>query len=241
MDWRDEGILLSSRKHGETSVIIEVFTAEHGRHAGIVRGGVSRKLKPVLQPGSQVAVEWSARLEEHLGTYRVEPVQSRAASVMGDRLALEGMNALLAMVRFALPEREVIAGQYEAVVALADDLGTADWPARYVLWERELLGELGFGLDLTACAATGVQDGLAFVSPKTGRAVSSQGAGEWADRLLALPAFMIGGEAAQAGDVAQGLALTGYFLTHHFAVSLGKDSLPDARERFVRLIEKLSR
>ena len=153
MDWRDQGLLLSSRRHGETSVIIEVFTPEHGRHAGVVRGGASRKMAPVLQPGAQVDVEWRARLEDHLGTFRVEPVKSRAW-VMGDRLALAGLSAVCALLRFALPEREAHRELYRKTLILLDLLDQPEiWPLAYLNWELALAG--GDGLWSRSAAMRG--------------------------------------------------------------------------------------
>ncbi len=157
MEWRDQGALLSVRRHGETSAIIEVFTAAHGRHAGVVRGGTSRKIAPIMQPGAQLDVTWRARLDEHLGAFTVEPVRSRAAAVMSDRLALAGLNATCALLAFCLPEREPHPQLYHRTVALLDMLGqTEAWPLAYLRWELSLLDEMGFGLDLTRCAVTGV-------------------------------------------------------------------------------------
>jgi DNA repair protein RecO (recombination protein O) len=234
MDWRDHGILLSTRRHGETSAIIEVFTEEHGRHAGVVRGGASRKIAPILQPGAQLDVSWRARLEDHLGTYQVEPLRSRAAAVMGSRMALAGLNSVTGLLLFCLAERQALGPFYRRTEQLMDLLGQDDlWPLAYLRWELALLEEMGFGLDLSACAATGAREGLAYVSPKTGRAVSRAGAGEWAARLLPLPEVLLGrGEAGNA-EIAQGFALTGYFLRHKLAAELVHKPLPEARQRFV--------
>ncbi|WP_171125257.1 MULTISPECIES: DNA repair protein RecO [unclassified Ruegeria] len=234
MDWRDHGILLTSRRHGETSAIIEVFTEAHGRHAGVVRGGASRKISPILQPGAQLDVLWRARLEEHLGTFQVEPLRSRAAAAFSGRLALSGLNAVVALLSFSLPEREPHPGVYKQTEQLMDLLGQDEiWPLAYLRWELALLEELGFGLDFSACAVTGATEGLVFVSPKTGRAVSKQGAGEWADRLLPLPLCLKGEGTAPDSEIAQGLRTTGYFLEHHLAPSLGHNPLPEARARFI--------
>lgn len=238
MDWRDEGALLSVRKHGETSVIIEVFTAEHGRHAGVVRGGVSRKLTPILQPGGQLDVCWRARLEEHIGSFTVEPIKSRAL-VLANRTALAGLNAMTALLGFALPEREPHPVLYARTQSMLDLLGTNPaWPVAYLKWELALLDELGFGLDLDSCAVTGRKEGLAYVSPKSGRAVSLEGAGEWADRLLPLPAELLGVGNGRLEDVLEGLITTGHFLTHGVAHALGNRPLPEAR---ARLIDRLKR
>lgn len=238
MDWRDEGVLLSVRRHGETSSIIEVFTAAHGRHAGIVHGGASRKLAPLLQPGAQLDVTWRARLEEHLGSYGVEPLHSRAG-LMADRRALAGLNAVCALLGFLLPEREAHAALYGGTLRLLDRLGEpGDWALDYLRWELGLLEEMGYGLDLSRCAVTGARDDLAFVSPKTGRAVARDAAGEWADRLLPLPACLLGQGPATPGDVADGLRLTGYFLEHRLARDLGDRPLPEARRRLVALLTR---
>lgn len=240
IEWQDEGMVLSVRQHGESAVILDVFTKSHGRSAGVVRGGTSRKLKPVLQPGAQVSVTWSARLAEHLGAYKVEPVRSRAANVLGSRLALEGLNTLAALIAFSLPEREAMPDLYARTIAMADRLGDApDWLASYVAWEVELLSDLGFGLDFSECAATGRNDDLVFVSPKTGRAVSRTGAGEWANRLLILPPFLISERDADAPGIRDGLALTGHFLLGQVAAGLGKPALPEARDRLLRLVDRM--
>ncbi|MFG6561798.1 DNA repair protein RecO [Sulfitobacter sp. 1A15299] len=233
MEWRDQGILLSARRHGETSAIIEVFTPAQGRHAGVVRGGTSRKIAPSLQPGAQLDVAWRARLEDHIGAFTVEPLRSRAAVAMQDRLALAGLNAVTALLAFCLPEREPHPALYQRTEALLDMLGQGDvWPLAYLKWELRLLEEMGYALDLDACAVTGATEGLIYVSPKTGRAVSAKGAGEWADRLLPLPPVLRGG-AGNDAEVAQGLRTTGHFLTAHLARDLGGKPLPEARARFV--------
>ncbi|QYX58251.1 DNA repair protein RecO [Roseovarius sp. SCSIO 43702] len=240
MDWRDQGILLSVRPHGETSAIIEVLTREHGLHAGVVRGGVSRRMTPILQPGAELDLAWRARLEAHIGAFTVEPLSTSAAVAMGDRLALAGLNAVTALLRFSLPEREAHPRLYEKSRALLDMLGEPEhWPLAYLHWELALLDELGFGLDLTQCAVLGREaNDLSFVSPKSGRAVSRKGAGEWADRLLPLPRCLIEIGAAEAGELVQGFAVTGHFLAHHMAPEIVGRPLPDARQRFVDLVAR---
>ena len=239
MDWRDEGILLAVRPHGESSAIIETLTREHGRHAGLVRGARGAKLAPVLQPGTQLALEWRARLVEHLGHFRIEPVRSRAAAIMADRAALAALNAIGALLVTLLPEREPNEPVYHGTVALADALAEAawDWPARYARWELDLLTALGFGLDLASCGATGATEDLAYVSPRSGRAVSHEAGGAWADKLLPLPGFLIGPGAPTIGAVREALRLTGFFLEHRACPALGRDALPEARGRLVRLLE----
>ncbi|UWQ78805.1 DNA repair protein RecO [Leisingera sp. S132] len=239
MEWRDHGILLSVRRHGESSAIIDVFTEEHGRHAGVVRGGAGRRMAPVLQPGAQLDVSWRARLEDHLGSYHAEPLRSRAAAALSGRLALAGLNTVTALLSFCLPEREPHAGLYSRSEQLLDLLGNEDlWPLAYLRWEMALLEEMGFGLDLSACAVTGSRFGLAYVSPKTGRAVSREGAGDWADRLLPLPPVMLGLGDAEDAEIIQALRTTGHFLEAHLAPSLGNHPPPEARARLLDLLSR---
>ena len=226
--------MLSVRRHGETSAIVEIFTEEHGRHAGVVRGATSRKIAPTLQPGTQVAASWRARLEDHLGAFTLEPIKSRAASVMSGRLELAGLNAITSLLSFALPEREAHAPLYHRSIALLDLLGENEaWPLAYLHWELALLEEMGFGLDLSRCAVPGASEGLGYISPKSGRAVSEAGAGEWKERLLPLPACLLGLRQADKCDILQGFQSTGYFLTNWLAPALGDRSLPAARQRLI--------
>ena len=237
MEWRDEGALLGVRQHGETSAIIEVFTKDHGRHLGVVRGGVSRRIAPILQPGAQLDLTWRARLDAHIGAFTVEPLRSRAAAVMADRQALAALAALTALLAFALPEREPHPALYARSVALLDALGAAPgWREDYLRWELALLEELGFGLDLSRCAVTGATGDLIYVSPKSGAAVSRAGAGPWAERLLPLPPVLRGLPAGAPGELAEGLRTTGHFLQAWLAPALGDKPLPAARARLVALL-----
>ena len=240
MDWRDHGILLTARRHGESAAIIEVFTEAHGRHAGLLRGGAGRRLAPILQPGAQLDVAWRARLEEHLGSFTVEPLRSRAAAAMSGRLALAGLNAVTALLAFCLPEREPHPRLYRHSERLLDLLGQDEiWPLAYLNWEKALLEELGFGLDLSRCAVTGTTRDLCHVSPRSGRAVSREGAGRWADRLLPLPPCLRGEGPAPDRDVLRALATTGHFLEHRLAPALGHRPLPAARARFVETFARM--
>lgn len=239
MQWRDQGILLSARRHGENAAIIEMFTPTQGRHAGVVRGGTSRKIAPILQPGAQLDVSWRARLQEHIGAFTVEPVRSRAAIAMGDRMALAGLNTVTALLSFCLPEREPLPELYARTVSLLDMLEMQEvWPLAYLQWELRLLEDMGYALDLESCAVTGATQELRYVSPKSGRAVSAKGAGEWADRLLPLPQVLRGFMEADKGQVAQGFVTTGYFLENHLARDLGNTPLPQARARFVEAFNR---
>jgi DNA repair protein RecO (recombination protein O) len=235
--WTDEAALLSLRPFGETSVIIEVFSAAHGRHAGVVRGGTSRKVAPVLQPGAQLSVTWKARLESHMGSFTVEPIRSRAAVAMADRLALAGLNAVCALLAMVLPEREAHPAIYERTIGLLDLLGQSNvWPLAYLRWEQALLEEMGFGMDLSACAVRGVNEDLAFVSPRSGRAVSRDGAGEWADRLLPLPPVLAGKGDASNAEIIVALGTTGFFIENRLIKSLGDRPMPVARARLLDAI-----
>ncbi|PXW84400.1 DNA replication and repair protein RecO [Ruegeria sp. P4] len=239
MDWRDQGILLTVRRHGESSALIEVFTQAHGRHAGLVRGGASRKMAPHLQPGAQLDLTWSARLEDHLGTYKAEPLRSRAASALSGRLALSGLNAVCALLAFALPDREAYPELYLRSEALLDLLDNEDlWPLGYLRWELSLLEDLGYGLDLSCCAVTGATEGLMYVSPKTGRAVSEAGAGEWADRLLPLPPVMRGEGDGEDIEILTALRTTGFFFESKLAPALGNRPVPEARGRFLDALSR---
>lgn len=239
MEWRDEGVLLSLRKHGEGSAIIEVFTEAHGRHLGVVRGGASRKMAPHLQPGAQLSVEWRARLEDHLGAFQCDPAKSRA-SLLDDPLALAGLGAVCALLHVALPEREPFSELYGSTQSLLDSMtAQADWLAQYLRWEMQLLEQIGFGLDLTRCAVTGARDGLVFVSPKTGRAVTREGAGEWADRMLPLPPVLLGQGPVSKAEAAEAMQLTGHFLTRELADRLKQGPLPEARARLQARLSRL--
>jgi DNA repair protein RecO (recombination protein O) len=237
MQWQDEGIVLGCRKHGESSVILEALTREHGRVAGLVRGGRSRRLQPALQPGNRVMLTWRARLEEHLGQYSVEPVVMRAAALMESASGVFGIQLIAAHLRL-LPEREAAPGVFDAVDAMTAHLTDApDAAELMVRFEIALLEELGFGLDLARCAMTGARDGLAFVSPKTGRAVTRDAGLPWADRLLAMPPFLRAGanERADADGLSQAFALTGHFLARNVYGARGID-MPSSRDSFVRCV-----
>lgn len=243
MNWSDDGIVLAARKHGETSLIVSLLTRAHGRHAGLVRGGAGRRARGVYQPGNRVTARWRARLAEHLGSFTCELEDGVAARLLDDRRSLAGLAAACALAEAALPERQPHAAVHDGLRGLLDALvaaesGSAQWAEAYLRWELGLLGELGFGLDLSCCAATGRNDGLAWVSPRTGRAVSLSAGQPYADRLLPLPPFLLAPPGTGMPDPAalsDGFALTGYFLDRHVFAAHHRP-MPPARARLVGVL-----
>ncbi len=239
MEWREDGVLLAARRHGENAAIIETFTESHGRHAGVVRGGAGRRLWPVLQPGAQLDLTWRARLDDRLGSFTVEPVRGRAAALMGDPLGLAGLASVCALLAHALPERAAYPALWRESVTLLDLIAaTSAWPLAYLRWEVSLLATMGFALDLTRCAVTGADAGLTHVSPRTGRAVSVTGARGYEDKLLPLPPCLLGtGDAANA-EIATALRVTGHFLLREIGPHQPGQPFPSARQR---LLDRLAR
>lgn len=237
MNWSDEGVILSVRAHGETAAVVELFTRSHGRHLGLVHGGRSRKLRPVLQIGNHVDAAWKGRLPEQLGHMTLELRRAYAATVMQDGDALSGLSSLCTLTRL-LPERDPHPSLYEVtlfVLSFMDDASV--WPALMVRWEMALLEELGFGLDLTSCAATGLRDNLIYVSPKSGRAVSAEAGEPYRDKLLRLPPFLAKGRQSPVtdADIRDGFALTGHFLANRVLAPRG-DLLPEPRTRLTTML-----
>lgn len=241
MDFTDTAFVLSARRHGEGDLILSCLTRAHGRHLGLVRGGASRKQRPAFETGNALSLTWRARLSEQLGHFQAELVEANIAHLMDDADRLAALSAAAGVVDATLPEREPHQDVHDDFAALIAGLVAAvpDWGRLYLRWELKLLADLGFGLDLSRCAVTGVTEGLVFVSPKTGRAVSKAGAGSYAERLLPLPAFLLQADApADATALAQGLRLTGHFLHAHLLPSGGAEKRFSARDR---LVERLTR
>jgi DNA repair protein RecO (recombination protein O) len=238
MDWTDQGIVLGVRRHGEANAIAEVMTRAHGRHLGLVRGGAGSRMRPVLQPGNEVRVIWRARLDEHLGHYTIEALRLRAGEFMVAAHAAYGVTHLAALCRL-LPERDPHADVHDMLVAILDHLHERPLAAALVArFELQLLAELGFGLDLDQCAATGATAELVYVSPKSGRAVSRLAGEPWRDRMLRLPAFLGPGwdEAEPATDaLTDAFALTGFFIQRHVLEPRGLP-MPDARASFISAV-----
>lgn len=240
MEWRDEGIVLGTRKHGETSAILEVMTREHGRHLGLVRGGRSRRMQPVLQAGNRIELVWRARLDEHLGLFQAEALELNAASLFDSACAVYGLQLLAAHLRL-LPERDPHASLYETLRVLIAHLADPEAAAELIIrFELLLLDELGFGLALDECAATGRRDDLAYVSPKTGRAVSREAGAPWSGRLLPLPAFLRPGSGLR-GDppsIEAAFGLTGYFFARHVYEPRALQE-PEARAAFLATLRRV--
>jgi DNA repair protein RecO (recombination protein O) len=236
MEWRDEGLVIGARTHGETSVILELMTRAHGRHLGVVRGGRSRTMRPALQPGNLVTATWRARLEDHMGAFAVEPLAARAARYLDRAAALHGVATLAALLRL-LPERDPHEELFEAADAIAAALDSAGAAAPMMArFELALLGALGFGLDLERCALTGTREDLAFVSPKSGRAVNRAAAAPWRDRLLPFPRLLREeGEAVSAEEIAAAFRLTGYFLARDAFAPRGA-AMPASRDLYINAI-----
>lgn len=247
MDWQDDGIILSARRHGETSAIVHVLTRAHGVHGGLVKGGYAKRQRASIEPGNRVHVTWRARLSEHLGNYSLETTHAHGAALMDDADRLAAMSAVLAVAGAALPEREPHPAMLQALETLLDALEHADiapdaasWGQLYVRWELGLLSELGFRLDLSHCASTGATEDLVWVSPKSARAVSREAGLPYAAQLLPLPRFLR--EDADGPttlrDILQGLKLSGYFLERHLFAPHDRQ-IPQARGRLMERLGKL--
>jgi DNA repair protein RecO (recombination protein O) len=238
MEWSDQGIVLSTRQHGETGLVASLLTQAHGRHGGFIHGGMSRRARPIWQAGNLVEVAWRARLTEQLGNYTGELREPHAARALDDARELAGLSAACALVDAALPDREPHPAMFAGFHAFLGALGHAGWPAIYVRLELGLLQELGFGLDLEKCALSGATEDLAFVSPKTGRAVSRMAAEPFKDKLLALPDFLAsGGLPPDKTALRQGLDLTGHFLERHVFWPQNRP-LPAARARLMETLQQ---
>ena len=237
MEWRDEGLIIGIRRHGEASTVVEALTRAHGRHLGLVRGGRSARLRATLQLGNTIGLVWRARLDEHLGAYAVEPLSLRAGRLMNSGMALAGINYLGALIR-VLPERDPHEAVYEAASLIAEALDDgALAPTLIARFEAQILAECGFRLDLGSCAATGATDRLVYVSPKSGRAVSAEAGAPWRDRLLPLPPFLREDASLEmqpsADEIAAAFRLTGFFLARDL-FSLRGEPLPDSRAAFLK-------
>jgi DNA repair protein RecO (recombination protein O) len=242
MEWSDDALVISTRRHGETSVIASLLSRDQGRFSGLVRGGAGKNKRGILQPGNLVHATWRARLPEHLGSFTCEMVKPLAASVMDDPMRLMALSSACAVCATVLPEREAHPGIYDGLLILLENMNVEEWSTLYVKWELGLLGELGFGLDLSECASTGDDQDLIYVSPKSGKAVSAQAGEPYKDRLLTLPPFFLqtNKSAYDMREIIAGLRLTGFFLNRH-AYEENNQNQPDARSRFVQSLSNRSK
>lgn len=244
MEWSDQAIVLAARRHGESDIILETLTREHGRHLGLVHGGASRRVKSALLSGNSLTVAWRARIADQLGSFAIELRCERAAAILENREALTGLNAFASIAREVLPEREPHATVHDAAEILLDEIASSDffhWAPLYVRWEIGVLDALGFGLDLARCAATGQTNDLRYVSPKTGRAVSSEAGKPYRERLFELPAFLIEPRDAPAdtNEILAGLQLTGHFMADR-VLNPHQRRIPAARSRLDALASRES-
>jgi DNA repair protein RecO (recombination protein O) len=241
MEWRDEGVILSLRKHGEFDAILEVLTRDHGRHAGIVKGGLGRRQRGNIQPGNEVYVTWRGRLETHLGTYSVELIKARAVAFLYHPSKLAALNSCCSLLCIAVAENESHEILLDGLIALLDTLEVTEdnilnWGPLMTRWEIGLLSELGFGLNLKECASTGVTENLIYVSPKSGRAVSQEAGLPYHDKMLSLPEFLMENKTdVTIEDVKAGLGLTEFFMERHMLSPFGK-KIPQARRMILDYI-----
>ncbi len=239
MRWADDGIFLLGRPHGESSVIADIFTRENGRARGLVKGGRSRRIRPILQTGNGLKLEWRARLDDQLGVYTAELTEPIASRVLDDKLSLAGVTALAALLQ-VLPERDPHPRLFDAAKECLSAAGNESFPSSLIRFELRFLDDLGFGLNLTACAATGRTDDLAYVSPKSGQAVTREAGEPYRDRLLPLPAFLCSAPGMDQPchvDLQAAFAMTGHFLGAHVFEETGRP-IPKAREEFTRLLHR---
>ena len=246
MEWNDTGIVLSARRHGENAAVVSLLTEHHGRHAGLVHGARGRRARGLYQPGNTLSARWQARLPEHLGRYTCELVRARTGVLLDDPPRLAALSAVCALAEATLAERHPYPRVFDALGDLLDTLEAGErWAETVVRWELALLAELGFGLDLSACAATGTAEGLAYVSPRSGRAVSRDAGTAYAEKLLPLPPFLLrpddrvdaaAAPVTTAADIVAGLRLTGRFLEKHVFAGQG-GRMPPARGRLLDRLE----
>ncbi len=243
MEWTEPGIILGARRHGETSLVISILTRERGRNKGLARGAARSRGRGAMEPGTLVDATWSARLQDHLGLWRLDAGTAYAALVLEDPLRLGCLEAATDLADAALPERQAYSGVFDGLLALLEALGRDDsWASLHLRWELDLLTSLGYGLDLSACAVTGMTGDLAYVSPRTGRAVSTAAGEGYRDRLLVLPR-LLGGTGRASGwsqglDLIDGLRLTGHFLSRHIHPD-AETALPGSRTRYIDRMTRL--
>ena len=250
-EWRDKGIVLSIRKYGEKGMIANILTIEHGRHLGWIRNYRNKNTSSQAQPGNLVDVNWRSRLIEQMGNFKIELISSVVGKILDDKMKLQAVISLCTLLEKVLPERQKYVEIFNATEAfinlllLEDHILKNAWIEGYVKWEIGILSSIGFSLKLDECAVTGKKNSLYYVSPKTGKAVSKEGAGTFAPKLLLLPSFLGGAEMIDSNfnkDIIAGLKITSYFFKNKLLLSINvykNNDLPSARNRLINMIEKL--
>ena len=250
-EWSDQGIILSIRKYGEKGLVVNILTIEHGRHLGWLSNGGNKNLISYVQPGNIVSVSWKSRLIEQMGNYKIELISSVSGKILDEKLKLQALSSICSLLEKILPERQKYTEIHNATIAFIDlllldsDINSVNWIEGYVKWEIGILSSIGFSLNLYECAVTGTKNNLYFVSPKTGKAVSKEGAGDFAPKLLGLPKFLGGAKSIGLNfyhEMVAGLKITSYFFENKLLVSINNEKnnyLPKARDRLIEMIEKL--
>ncbi len=238
--WRDQGYVLSVRPHGESGAVVSLLTEQYGRHAGFVHGAQSSKKRAMMEPGTRVTAEWKSRVSDQLGNFTLEQESGINFAILQDPLRLGALMSACALCDVTLPEREAHPGLFHGFHTLMGMMDQDIWAAAYIYWEIALLKELGYGLDLARCAGGGDTQTLAYVSPKSGRAVSYAVAEPYKERLLELPAFLKpNGGPYDPEEIAKGLKMTAHFLEHRVFAHHTK-GMPEARFRFEQRFMKVA-
>lgn len=241
MKWQDTGIVVSTKKYGESSLILNLFTENHGLHSGLIKFSNSKKTRNMFQVGNICAVEWTGRLEDQLGYYKSEIEKSVSHNIINNSLKIDVLISLSSLLNKLLADRQVHSSLFLNTINFIHYLNKNEkyWILKYIRWELKFLSELGFGLDLSKCAVTGSKNDLQFISPKSGRAVSAEGAGEWRNKLFVLPKFFLldNEYTDDKSELLKGFKITTFFLNRYVS-SIGLE-LPDVRDRFTNKLHKL--
>ncbi len=243
MNWTDDAFVLSSKRHGESSVILYLLTKNRGKHAGFIRSINKKNIKSTIQPGNLVRVNWRARVEESLGNYNLELIESLSTNFLYNPIYLLTLSSICSLCNETLPEREPVPSIYTCVNEIINLFSEQKeiLISKYIFFELDMLSSLGFGLDLSSCVLTGSRKDLAWVSPKSGKAVSYNSGLEYSNKLLYLPPFLIEKKYTKdIGEIFKALTLTGYFLKKFLYKDMGRN-LPLNRIRLFQKIEDMNK
>ena len=250
-EWNDVGIVLSAKKYGEKGLIVNILTETHGRYVGWLNNYKTKNILSSVQPGNLVKVVWKSRIIEQMGNFKIELISSISGKIFDEKLKLQALTSLCSLLEKFLPERQIYSEVFNATkafldfIVINDEVDNEQWIKWYVKWEIGLLSSIGFSLDLKQCAVTGQKNNLHYVSPKTGKAVSGDGAGKFAPKLLKLPKFLGGAEVIGSSvheEIIMGLNLTTYFFKNKLLSSINDTrlmNLPNPRDRLENMIKKL--